>query len=48
LATIVETGAPEVWVTHGREDALVYQLGQMGIRGRALALVGLDDEGEAD
>ncbi len=48
LATIVETGAPEVWVTHGREDALVYQLGQMGIRGRALALVGMDDEGEGD
>ena len=48
LTTIVETGAPEVWVTHGREDALVYQLGQMGIVGRALALVGLDDEGEGN
>ena len=36
LHTIVETGAEDVWVTHGREDALVHQLGLMGRRGRAL------------
>ncbi len=46
IATIEETGAEEVWVTHGREDALVYQLGLMGISARALSLVGFEDEGE--
>lgn len=45
IATIVETGASEVWVTHGREDALIHQLTGMGITGRALALVGRDEEG---
>jgi putative mRNA 3-end processing factor len=44
LLTIEETQAEEVWVTHGREDALVYQIGKMGKRGRALALVGFEDE----
>jgi putative mRNA 3-end processing factor len=46
LDTIVETGAEDVWVTHGREDALVYQLGLMGRKARALSLVGFEDEGE--
>jgi len=44
LDTIAETGAEEVWVTHGREDALVHQLGVMGLKARALALVGFEDE----
>ena len=44
LRTIRETGAREVWVTHGRDDALVRQLALMGLRGRALALVGREDE----
>ena len=44
LDTIAETGAEDVWVTHGREDALVYQLGQMGRKARALSLVGFEDE----
>ncbi|MEO0729704.1 MAG: ligase-associated DNA damage response exonuclease [Pseudomonadota bacterium] len=44
LATITETQAPEIWVTHGREDAIVHQIGLMGLRGRALRLVGRDDE----
>jgi putative mRNA 3-end processing factor len=44
LATIAETGARDVWVTHGREDALVHQLSLTGQRARALALVGFDDE----
>jgi putative mRNA 3-end processing factor len=35
-----------VWVTHGRDDALVYQLGLMGRKARALSLVGFVDEGE--
>ena len=46
LDTIVQTGAEDVWVTHGREDALVYQLGKMGRRARALALAGFEDETE--
>ena len=44
IATIAETGAPEIWVTHGREDALVHYLGTRGLRGRALALIGREDE----
>ncbi|MEM9027024.1 MAG: ligase-associated DNA damage response exonuclease [Pseudomonadota bacterium] len=44
IATIVDTGAREIWVTHGREDALVHQLGLMGLRGRALRLVGREEE----
>ena len=46
VQTIGDTGAEEVWVTHGREDALVHQIGLMGKRGRALALVGFEEEGE--
>lgn len=47
VQTIADTEAEEIWVTHGREDALVHQIGLMGKRGRALALVGFEeDEGE--
>jgi putative mRNA 3-end processing factor len=42
--TIAETGAEEIWVTHGREDALLHHIRMMGRRGRALALVGREDE----
>jgi putative mRNA 3-end processing factor len=48
LATCEEVGAPEVWVTHGREDALIHALARKGIRGRALHLVGRGEEGEAE
>ncbi|MEO0618292.1 MAG: ligase-associated DNA damage response exonuclease [Pseudomonadota bacterium] len=44
VRTIEETGAREVWVTHGREDALCHQITMMGLTARALALVGRDDE----
>jgi putative mRNA 3-end processing factor len=44
IATIEETDAGEIWVTHGREEALVHQIGLMGRKGRALALVGLEEE----
>ena len=43
-ATLDEVAAPEVWVTHGREDALIHAAGLRGIRGRALRLVGYGDE----
>jgi putative mRNA 3-end processing factor len=42
--TIAETGAEEIWVTHGREEALLYHIQSTGKRGRALALVGREDE----
>jgi putative mRNA 3-end processing factor len=44
IQTITETDAEEIWVTHGREEALVRQIELMGRRGRALALVGYEDE----
>jgi putative mRNA 3-end processing factor len=44
LATIAEVKAPEVWVTHGREEALVHAATAMGVRARALDLVGYDEE----
>ena len=47
LATLDEVQAPEVWVTHGREDALIHAAGLRGIKGRALRLVGYG-EGEEE
>ncbi len=46
LATLDEVAAPEVWVTHGREEALIHEAAKRGIRGRALRLVGYGDEEE--
>jgi putative mRNA 3-end processing factor len=45
-ATILETGASEVWVTHGREEALVRWCEMSGIAARPLHLVGYEDEGD--
>jgi putative mRNA 3-end processing factor len=42
--TLDDVGAPEVWVTHGREEALVHQARQRGIQARALALVGFEED----
>jgi putative mRNA 3-end processing factor len=42
--TITETGAEEVWVTHGREDALLHHIQAAGRRGRALRLIGREDD----
>jgi putative mRNA 3-end processing factor len=47
-ATISATGAAEVWVTHGQEDALVHWSVGRGLRSRPLAIVGYGDEDEAD
>ena len=44
--TILETGASEVWVTHGREEALVRWCEMAGIAARPLHLVGYEDEGD--
>lgn len=46
IATIAETNAEEIWVTHGRDDALVHHLASVGRKARALALVGRDEEAE--
>jgi putative mRNA 3-end processing factor len=46
-ATIDEVGAPEIWVTHGREEALIHAVGKRGVRGRALRLLGYGDEDDA-
>lgn len=45
-ATIRETGASEIWVTHGREEALVRWCELAGIAARPLHLVGYEDEGD--
>lgn len=42
--TIEELSPREVWVTHGREDALVHWCQLRQIKARALALVGYEDE----
>ena len=42
--TIREVGAPEVWVTHGREEALVHYAAGLGIEASALSLVGYEEE----
>lgn len=42
--TIAEIAPREVWVTHGREDALVHWCALHQIRARALDLAGYDDE----
>ena len=47
-ATITATGAAEVWVTHGQEDALVHFSQTHGLKARPLALVGYGEEDEAD
>lgn len=47
-ATIREIAPKEVWVTHGREDALVHWCMTHQIKARALDLVGYEDEDEDD
>lgn len=42
--TIRDTGADQVWVTHGREEALVRWCELNGIAARPLHLVGYEDE----
>jgi putative mRNA 3-end processing factor len=44
LGTVQDVEAPEIWVTHGREEALIHAIGLMGRRCRALSLIGYEDE----
>jgi putative mRNA 3-end processing factor len=43
-ATIDDVGAGEIWVTHGREEAVVLQAERKGLRARALSIVGFEEE----
>jgi putative mRNA 3-end processing factor len=47
-ATIAATGASDIWVTHGQEDALVHWSVTQGLQARPLDIVGYGDEDEAD
>ncbi|WP_419730683.1 ligase-associated DNA damage response exonuclease [Lichenicola sp.] len=46
--TLIDVDAPEIWVTHGREEALIHAAAGQGRRGRALRLVGYGDEEEGE
>lgn len=46
-AAISATGASEIWVTHGAEEALVHWCGTRGLKARPLHLVGYGEEDEA-
>jgi putative mRNA 3-end processing factor len=43
-ATIAATGAGDVWVTHGQEDALVHWCVTRGLKARPLDIVGYGEE----
>ena len=43
-ATLDEVAADEIWVTHGREEALVHYATKKGYRARALALIGFEED----
>jgi putative mRNA 3-end processing factor len=47
-ATIAATGASEIWVTHGAEDALVHWCVTRGLAARPLRIVGYGEEDEAE
>lgn len=44
LQTLRDVNAPDIWVTHGREEALVHQATVMGYNAKALALLGYEEE----
>jgi putative mRNA 3-end processing factor len=45
-ATVDELRPGELWITHGREEALARWAELHGVRARALALVGYEEEGD--
>lgn len=48
ITTIRQVNPKEVWVTHGREQALVHQAQKMGYKAKALSLIGYgEDEGDS-
>ncbi|MGV8831416.1 MAG: ligase-associated DNA damage response exonuclease [Devosia sp.] len=46
--SVRETEAETIWVTHGREDALVYWCQSQGLQAEPLHLQGFEDEGGED
>lgn len=44
ITTIKQVNPKEVWVTHGREQALVHHAQQMGYKAKALSLIGYDED----
>ncbi|MEZ6023889.1 MAG: hypothetical protein R3C16_10870 [Hyphomonadaceae bacterium] len=44
--TIKDTGAGEIWITHGEADALAHWCAAQGLDAKALHLVGYGDEEE--
>ena len=47
-ATIGATGASQIWVTHGAEEALVHWCTLRGLEARPLGMVGYGDEDEGE
>ena len=45
-ATVTDTGAQTVWVTHGREEALVHWCRQQGLEAEPLSIQGFEEGGE--
>jgi putative mRNA 3-end processing factor len=45
-ATITEIAPGELWITHGRDDALARWAALNGVAARPLRLIGYEDEGE--
>jgi len=48
LQTMRDVAPGEVWITHGREEALARALELMGVPAKALSLVGYEDENDDD
>ena len=46
LTTLSEIKPKEVWITHGREDALLHACAQLGITAGALSLIGYEEASE--
>ncbi|MDF1792799.1 MAG: ligase-associated DNA damage response exonuclease [Thalassobaculaceae bacterium] len=46
MDTFDDVGAPEIWITHGSEEALMHAASAKGYRARALALVGYEEDGQ--
>jgi putative mRNA 3-end processing factor len=44
--TLHDVGAPQVWVTHGREEALLHYAKSKGFAAQALSLVGYEEEAD--
>ena len=44
MQTVSEVSAGEIWITHGRDDALSLAINKMGLKARALAMVGFEEE----